>query len=153
MIKGVHHIGLSVASVERLSRFYRDVLGFDLVMEMDWEAGTPAGHYCDRIIGLRNSASKVAMVSKGGLIIELFEYRSPVPKRRPVDWQVSDHGYSHICLQVEDIDAEYARLRGAGMSFHAPPPEAADGMRAIYGRDPEGNVIELLEIAAAEVEK
>lgn len=33
------------------------------------------------------------------------------------------------------------------MTFHAPPPTApVNGMKAIYGRDPEGHVIELLEI-------
>lgn len=52
----------------------------------------------------------------------------------------------HLCLEVVDIAAEYERLRTAGMSFHAPPPEvASNGLKAVYARDPEGNVIELLE--------
>lgn len=150
MIKGVHHIAVSTSNLERLSKFYCEVLDFELVMDMAWEAGSAMGKQADKIVGLRNSAARVAMVSKGGLIIEFFEYSSPAPKPVASEWRVCDHGYTHICLEVEDIDAEYQRLRLAGMTFHAPPPnEAASGMRAIYGRDPEGNVIELLELLSA----
>jgi hypothetical protein len=49
---------------------------------------------------------------------------------------------------VVDVDAEYERLKAAGMTFHC-PPQGMSGIRATYGRDPDGNVIELLEIADA----
>jgi catechol 2,3-dioxygenase-like lactoylglutathione lyase family enzyme len=150
MIKGVHHIAISTASLERLSRFYCDVLGFEPVFEADWESGSEMGKLCDNIIGINDTASKVAMVSKNGVIIELFEYRSPSPKPIATDWRPCDHGYTHICLEVEDLDTEYERLVKAGMTFHAPPPAVpVNGMKAIYGKDPEGHVIELLEIVPA----
>jgi hypothetical protein len=47
---------------------------------------------------------------------------------------------------VTDIDAEYERLKAAGMVFHCPPQAAGKGFRATYGRDPDGNVVELLEV-------
>lgn len=85
MIKGVHHVAISTASLERLCRFYCDVLGFDPVFEADWESGSEMGKLCDRIIGIDNTASKVAMVSKNGVIIELFEYSPPRQSRSPLD--------------------------------------------------------------------
>ena len=39
---------------------------------------------------------------------------------------------------------EYQRLRDAGMRFHSPPLDAGP-TRCCYGRDPDGNVVELLE--------
>ena len=42
------------------------------------------------------------------------------------------------------IDGEYQRLRDAGMRFHSPPLDAGP-TRCCYGRDPDGNVVELLE--------
>ena len=57
-----------------------------------------------------------------------------------------DHGITHLCLQVEDIDGEYERLKAAGMTFHCAPQKAGKGLRATYGRDPDGNVVELLEV-------
>ena len=56
-----------------------------------------------------------------------------------------DHGITHLCLDVSDIDAEYARLKGAGMRFHCPPQDLG-AARATYGRDPDGNVVELQEV-------
>ena len=57
---------------------------------------------------------------------------------------VCDHGITHLALQVSDIEAEHQRLADAGMFFHCPPGEQ---IRAIYGRDPDGNVVELMEVA------
>ena len=49
-----------------------------------------------------------------------------------------------------DIDAEYERLRNNGMTFHGPPPTSeelgSNHIRAIYARDPDGNIIELQEV-------
>jgi catechol 2,3-dioxygenase-like lactoylglutathione lyase family enzyme len=129
--------------LDKALAFYRDVLGFDVVMEGGWKTGSAEA---DRIIGLGDTAAKFTMLSKGDSRIELFEYSSPAPKQADPTRRVCDHGYTHICLEVEDIDSEYERLQAGGMTFHAPPPEAFGIMRAIYGRDPDGNVIELLEI-------
>ena len=61
---------------------------------------------------------------------------------------VCDHGITHICLDVADIDAEYERLKSAGMMFRC-PPQGMGGLRATDGRDPDGNVVELLELTDA----
>jgi catechol 2,3-dioxygenase-like lactoylglutathione lyase family enzyme len=58
---------------------------------------------------------------------------------------VCDHGITHIALDVRDIHAEYERLSAAGMRFHCPPLDMG-GIKATYGRDPDGNVVELQEI-------
>jgi catechol 2,3-dioxygenase-like lactoylglutathione lyase family enzyme len=147
MIKGVAHVAVSTSNLERLRKFYLDVLGFEPVAEGEWNPDTALGPIADSIIGLKKSAAKMAMVSKGGMIIEMFEYSSPEPKPIPADWRVCDHGYTHIALRVEDIDAEYERLRKAGMTFFAPPPKKAfAGIKAVYGLDPEGHLIELEEV-------
>ena len=150
MIKGVHHTAISTGNLERLSRFYSEVLGFEVVMEGSWESGSDAH---DKIIGIKNTGAKVVMLSMGNAIIELFEYHSPTPKPLDPGQRVCDHGYTHICLEVEDIEAEYDRLKAAGMTFHGPLPKSASGMRAIYGKDPEGNVIELLELTDSDGKK
>lgn len=48
-------------------------------------------------------------------------------------------------LQVDGIDAQYARLKAAGMTFVGDPVDFGVAS-AIYGRDPFGNVIELYEL-------
>lgn len=147
MIKGVHHVAISTPDMERITHFYRDILGFDVESEVEWQANTELGALCDTIIDLKNSSAKSIMLRKGGMIIEFFQYSSPVPKPVDPERRVCDHGYTHVCLEVKDIDAEFERLQKAGMSFHARPPKGEPGgLRAIYGRDPDGNVVELMEI-------
>jgi extradiol dioxygenase family protein len=48
-------------------------------------------------------------------------------------------------LDVLDIDFEYERLKRAGMEFHCPPQFEGE-VRTTYGRDPDGNVIEIQEV-------
>ena len=143
MIRGVHHTAISTPDLDRALAFYRDLLGFRVVLEFAWPAGTDAA---DRITGLEGSSARVAMLQAGNAHIELFQYRSPTPHpgdpRRPV----SDHGITHICLDVTDLDAEYERLVAAGMTFHCPPQSLGTDVKTTYGRDPDGNVIELQEI-------
>lgn len=144
MINGIHHTAISTPDLERLKRFYCDVLGFQVARQFAWENDPRV----DTVIGLKNSAAKMAKLRCGNAYIELFEYRSPTPKPADPNRPPSDHGFTHIALDVTDIDAEYARLKAAGMRFAAelPPFKPGQQSRALYGRDPDGNIIELLEI-------
>jgi catechol 2,3-dioxygenase-like lactoylglutathione lyase family enzyme len=88
------------------------------------------------------------MLTAGNACIELFEYSSPQPRPGDSKRPVCDHGITHLCLDVSDIEDEYERLKAAGMLFHCPPQDMG-GIKATYGRDPDGNIVELLEIRDA----
>lgn len=145
MINGIHHVALSVANLDRMVAFYRDVLGFEVVSRTSWPQGS---RIIDDIVGLKDSAARQVFIRAGNLMVELFEYSAPKPRPQDPNRPASDHGYTHFCLDVTDIDTEYERLRKAGMVFHCPPPPLFEGIgvRATYGRDPEGNIIEIQEI-------
>jgi catechol 2,3-dioxygenase-like lactoylglutathione lyase family enzyme len=143
MIKGINHIAISTGDIDRLSRFYRDVLGFELMSERAFKESPRT----DSIIGLKNSAARVMYMKCGNLYLELFEFSAPaVTRADPGPLRPNDHGYTHFCLEVEDIDAEYQRMSRAGMNFNAPvPPIGPMKNRAAYGHDPDGNIIEIVE--------
>ena len=146
MIRGVHHVAVATGDLDRLVGFYRDLFGFEVASQGGWDAGSPV---VDDIVGLPGSAARTAVLYAGNIYIEVFEYSSPQGRPGDPDRPVSDHGYTHFCIDGTDVDAEYARLTAAGMRFHTPPPAASDmggKIRATYGRDPDGNVIELQEI-------
>ncbi len=142
MIRGIHHTAISTGNLERALGFYRDLLGFEVVLEFAWPKGTEPA---DQITGLDSSAAKVAMLRAGNAFVELFEYEAPGPAPGDPTRPVCDHGITHIALDVRDIQAEYERLSAAGMRFHCPPLDMG-GIKATYGRDPDGNVVELQEI-------
>ena len=142
MIRGIHHTALSTPDLERALRFYRDLLGFREVMDYEWPTGT---HHIDELTELEGSSARVVMLSAGNAMLELFEYRSPRPRTADERRPVNDHGITHFCLDVVDLDAEYLRLKAAGMDFHCAPQDQGV-VKTVYGRDPDGNVIELQEL-------
>jgi catechol 2,3-dioxygenase-like lactoylglutathione lyase family enzyme len=142
MIRGIHHTAISTGDLQRSLAFYCDLLGFEKVFEGGWPAGIEVA---DDITGLSGSSAQLVMLRAGNAFIELFQYASPAPSPGNPNRPVCDHGITHICLDVTDVDAEYQRLTAAGMSFHCPPQDLG-GSRVTYGRDPDGNVVELQEI-------
>jgi catechol 2,3-dioxygenase-like lactoylglutathione lyase family enzyme len=141
MIKGMNHFGISVVNLARSIRFYRDLLDMQLVVDE-----TPfGGELYEKIMALEGAKGKVSLLKKGNLQLELFEFAYPLPRPKDPNYPVSDHGLSHFCIEVADIDGMYERLRTAGVAFHCPPLNFFGRAKATYGRDPDGNVFELHE--------
>jgi catechol 2,3-dioxygenase-like lactoylglutathione lyase family enzyme len=59
-------------------------------------------------------------------------------------------GRNRIQLVVEDLDAEMARLRGAGLPFRSDLVTGPGGRQVLLA-DPDGNLIELFQPAARPV--
>lgn len=150
MILGVHHVAISTADIDRLVDWYVEAFGLEVVSTGGWKSGSDV---IDSIVGLPGSAARTAMLRGRNVYVEMFQYEQPQGRAADGDRPVSDHGYTHFGVVVDDIEAEHARLSKLGMRFHgAPTPREGMGgrLRACYGRDPEGNVIELIEILSTE---
>lgn len=141
MILGLHHAAISTPDIARLTAFYTGLLGFDLVYEAGWTREAEAQN---ALLGTRGSAARLAMLRQGNCYLELFEFEAPAPEDRSPDQRLFGHGLTHLCLAVRDIHGEYDRLRAAGMAFNSAPARRAQ-FSVVYGRDPDGNVVELLE--------
>src|SRR5687768_17171763 len=116
MIKGINHVGISVSSIDRSFRFYRDVMGMEVVVE----PRTFSGELYEKILALEGAVGKVALLKKDSLQLELFEFSHPAPRPKDANHPVSDHGISHFCIDLVDLDSEYERLKAAGVRFHCP---------------------------------
>jgi catechol 2,3-dioxygenase-like lactoylglutathione lyase family enzyme len=143
MIRGIHHVAVHVRDMERMIQFYADAFGFEVVGEpFRWKDS----ELIDRIVDVPRSSACGAMLRAGSCYLELFQYSAPPPtSTRPL--QPFDRGYTHFCVDVTDIESEYERLKGLGMTFNQPGPIDAGHVKSIYGRDPEGNLIEIQETA------
>ncbi|MCC5794502.1 MAG: VOC family protein [Chromatiales bacterium] len=141
MLIGFHHAAICTQDLERCLDFYTGVIGCEIVHRFGWEAVSAEA---DAITGLSGSAARAVMLRLGDSFLEVFSFSAPAADAPAGDRPVNAPGITHICLQVQDIHAEYERLSAAGMRFHC-PPQAQDSGFVTYGRDPDGNVIELLE--------
>ena len=142
MINGINHVAVVTTDLDRMVGFYRDVFGFEVCSGSEWKDSP----LVDSIVGVPNSAARSVVLAAGNVYLELFQYLSPPTPAAGPETQPFHRGYTHICIDVSDIDAECARLTSAGLRFNrAPPHLEMSGLKAIYGRDPDGNIIELQE--------
>ncbi len=146
MIRGVHHVAISTGNLEAMLAFYRDLIGFEELGQVEWPVGTAQ---IDKVMGLQDTAARQVMLKLGNLCLEMFEFRSPQPQPMDPQRPVCNHGHTHLCLDVTDIDEVYARLVAAGTHFNCPPQDFGN-VRATYGRDPDGNVFEIQELLDAD---
>lgn len=144
MLRGLHHVAISTPDADRLIVFYRDQLGFELALDQSWEPGV---ELADTVLGLQRSSARQVLLRIGNAYLELFEFWSPPGRAGDPERPVCDHGYTHLCIDVDDLDATYDRLLAAGVRFHSPPQDLLPGVRTCYSRDPDGNVVEIQELA------
>ena len=140
MIESIHHTGIATPDLDRAIRFYRDLFGFELLSRFDKPPGSPG---MDAMLDLPGVGFSAALLRLGRTMIEVFQFSDPVPAKATARRRVCDPGLTHLCFQVDDVKAEYERLSAAGMVFHC-PPQTGDGATFVYGRDPDGNAIELI---------
>ncbi len=140
MISSINHIGISTLNFDRSLNFYQNIIGMDLVIETRFK-----GKLYDIILALKGTCGRIALLKIGEVCIELFEFNSPRPEPGDLNRPVCDCGITHLCFDVKNIDEEYARLLGLGVTFHCPPLDFGGIAKATYGRDPDGNVFELRE--------
>lgn len=145
MIRRFSHIGISVADLNRSIGFYTGLLDLELLA-----APFPfSGPLFSQVMALEDAAGRIGVVRKGDLQLELFEFSNPAPATQAIDRPVNARGLTHFGIEVDDIDAAYDRLAGAGVRLHCPVTRFPGGVRATYARDPDGNVFELLEMPAS----
>lgn len=150
MILGANHIAISVPDLGKALEFYRDLLGLKQAGAFGWEENSPDSAGAEMILAVKGTAAQVVALKAENLLIEIFEFKAGGPAPQNPERPVIDHGFTHLCFAVKDLDTEYERLKAAGMKFHCPPTMVAEGVRTVYGRDPFGNVVELEEVEGRE---
>ncbi len=147
MLKGMHHHGFTVGDLTRSIRFYRDVLGLELIRESE-RSNLPS---YDHMLGFKDVKLRVGLLKdKHDNLLELFQYLNP--PSAPRELKNNYIGSSHVAFEVDDIDAVYDRLVKAGHGAIAPPVDVVrDGRkvaRGIYALDPDGISVEMFQESA-----
>lgn len=148
----IDHANLVVADLPAAVGFYRDRLGFQIVLE-----GELAGDWIATVVGAPAARMDCVILEApgGGARLELLAYREPPPVALPghgVGWAL---GLRHLAFMVDDLDATVGRLRAAGVALLSEPvtvpfPVAGRRKRLVYLHDPEGVLLELAEYRAEE---
>jgi lactoylglutathione lyase len=133
-----NHVGHCVTDLERSKRFYIDAFGFTLARQLDIP-DTPSAKLVRVPPPLGMTA---AYLERDGLVLELLEFkRSGNPPAR--ERVMNEPGLTHMSFSVDDVTATAAQVVELGGSIL----EDTDLGVAIFVRDPDGQLIELLPMA------
>ena len=142
----IHHMGLTVADIERSIYFYRDILGMTMV---GWRPRVNADYVAQQTgypeVELNVASFKVTPNSRQSL--EVVEYLNHTGK--PAEPTSNQAGISHLCLLVDDFHACYQALTAQGVRFKSPPVTITAGPNrgglVAYLFDPDGYQLELFQ--------
>jgi lactoylglutathione lyase len=124
LFKSIGHVAFNVRDLDAALAFYRDKLGFAEMFRLHREDGAVS------LLYLRVTDTQY---------LELF----PTLNEAPAD----DRKFSHLCLEVEDLDATVAELEKRGVNIVSPRAQGKAGSWQAWIADGEGNRIELMQIA------
>ncbi|PSB37351.1 VOC family protein [Aphanothece minutissima] len=126
-IVGIDHVVLRCRDLERMERFYIDVLGCTVVR--------------------RNEPLGLIHLKAGSGLIDLAAVDGELGRRGGAAPGAEGHNLDHICLRVEPFDEAALRAHLSRQGIDAGPLHhtyGAEGVGpAIYLEDPEGNSVEI----------
>ena len=150
MLSSIDHINLVVADLERMVRFYTEVLELKVTKRV-----TISGQWIEQVVGLKDAIGEVVYLDlPQGPRVELIRYLKPPGAHPPGLGESSTKGLRHVAFRVDDINHVFARLKQAGVHFLSDVQQVPDSQvtytggvrkRLVYFQDPEGNLLELCE--------
>ena len=131
------HFRLLVRDFPATFRFYREIVGLPTTYPPD-----ASGPYAEFELG----GDKYLGLFDRGLMLEAVG--------QPAELERTPDDHAVLCISVPDVDAEALRLEALGVDLAAAPADHEPwGMRTVYVRDPEGNLVEFYgPLAAAQPE-
>jgi catechol 2,3-dioxygenase-like lactoylglutathione lyase family enzyme len=147
IVQSIASVGFTVSDMERSVAFYRDVLMFKPVSEVEVD-----GPEYDQLYGCFGVRARVVQMQLGEQQIELTQFISPPDLRPiPVPSYSNDLWFQHLAIVVRDMEAAWAHLKEHHVRQISPRPQtiplsnqAAAGIKAIKFRDLDGHNLELL---------
>ena len=134
-----NHTGQAVSDPDRSMRFYQEVLGFRY-----WYQVSPDDASVGKLCSLPPPLGVTAYYLKlDGFVLELMHYSAPGGAAPYRPRTMNEPGLTHLSISVDDVrDTAKKATRYGGQIV-----EESDVGVAIFIRDPDGQLLELLPVA------
>jgi catechol 2,3-dioxygenase-like lactoylglutathione lyase family enzyme len=139
MSAAFNHVGQCVTDLERSKHFYCEVFGFEVEREI-----APPDEASAQLLSLEPPLGMTAAyLVRDGLVLELLHFAAAgqIQPFRPRT--MNEPGLTHLSLSVDDIAAVCTRVVELGGQVI----DASNIGSAVFVRDPDGQVLELLPMA------
>lgn len=140
-IKSLSHVGITVSNFESAVKFYSETFGFKLISEQILNKEQVNELYS--LYELKDTTIRLGFLRapKGG-VIEIFEFHPSLPAKNII-W--NKPGLTHFTLDVKNVNKWYHSLEKKGIYFYS-EPQNTDGTEWVFMKDPDGNLIELIDL-------
>ena len=136
-----NHLGQCVSDLARSRRLDEAALGF-----VFWRVLEPPDASTAVLLGLAEPIGmKACYLHRDGLVLELLEFSAVHHRRAPKVRAMDEPGLTHISISC-DLDVTCARV----VEFGGEVLEATNIGAAVFVRDPDGQLVELLPLAYAD---
>jgi catechol 2,3-dioxygenase-like lactoylglutathione lyase family enzyme len=140
-IRRLTHMGICVSDLERSLRFYRDLLGCEVVGHLEL-AGEPTA----TLNGMPDVKVRATYLERDGWRLELMEFPVPGWIGPQAPRPMNQLGLTHLSFRVADLDATCAQLELAGGGLLPETRLDLPGpTRVVMAHDPDGVRLELIE--------
>jgi methylmalonyl-CoA epimerase len=116
MARRLSHVGIVVRNIEEAVELFTKTLGF---------SAPPTG-----IVDVPEAGVKSALIPIGNNYIEFLQPTDPNTATGALQFQILEErgeGLLHLCIEVDDVDAEVKSLQGKGVqAFEIPQGEVVD---------------------------
>jgi catechol 2,3-dioxygenase-like lactoylglutathione lyase family enzyme len=142
-MKNLRHVGIVVSDIKKSLFFYKNLLSLKIISD-----NIESEDFIQDILDLKKSKLRTIKMSsdEGNSLVELLYFESHKDKKRRIIMPFS-LGPTHIAFEVDNLDEEYIRLKKKGTVFISAPQYSPDGRaKVVFCKDPDGTLIELVEI-------
>ena len=127
-----NHVGQCTTDLDRATRFYVDLLGFEVERDLE----VPDEHAAP-LLGLEPPLNlRARYLRKGEFTLELMSFDNLVSRDTPR--VMNEPGLTHLSVCVDDLDSTVAQVPSYGGTVVVVLPNA------VMVRDPDGQLLELL---------
>ena len=139
------HVAITVADFNRTVRFYWEVFGAPVVgVNLDHDPHRLRTFFGVDPVGPDDPRLKIGWVRiPGGATIEVFEFTPTLQPPAEVEW--SRPGVTHFSMNVRDTARWHDYLVSKGVEIVSPPEQSPKGHTFFFVKDPDGNLIELID--------
>lgn len=138
------HVAITVADFNRSVRWYADIFGAPVVGVSDTPSERVRGFFGVQVPeGAPEPTLKIGWIRiPKGATIEVFEFKPSEPAE-PVVW--NRQGIHHFSVNVRNTGKWHEYLKSKGVDIVGPPEQSPHGHTFFFIRDPDGNLIELID--------
>jgi catechol 2,3-dioxygenase-like lactoylglutathione lyase family enzyme len=151
-VSGMVHININVSDFDRSRSFY-EALGFRLI----WMVPPTNSNEVAAAVGMPVYRVKGGLMQLEGaehpVVIDLLQWEHPHDDAAPYP-HLFHYGLARLALATRDMDADLATLEAMGAELVGPPARVvvngvATGGRFVCFKDPDGTILELVEMRGA----